>query len=460
MRTRMFLLAASLSAPGLVQANDLMQIYDLAVQNDMTLQAAIYQRDAAIEAYPQARAALLPQISGGFDYTNVDSEQTVKSSTPGFGGTTTTKGTNQSLSVGLSQSILNLESIRLLQQASRQAALAETTLRSAEQNLMLRVSQAYFALLGARDNLRSAQAEQAALERQLEQARKRFDVGLSAITDVQEAQARYDLTVATVIQAQQTLSAAEEALIEITGKPLLSANGLVDEIPLPGPDPSKVEEWVEEAKKDNLDLLAAELGFEAAQIGVQVARSRHLPTVDLTAGYSDSTSETGAFPTDYNSTSVGVSVTLPIFTSGLIHSQVKQAIATREQRQAQFAGTQRLVERTTRDAYQAVVTGISRVKAFKQAVVSSTTALDASETGLEVGARTAVDVLNAEQQLYAAQRNFYQSRYDYLQSVLRLKAASGRLAVKDLQEIDQLLVLSLPTAEAEAAPPAEDAAAQ
>lgn len=440
MRLSLCLLTTALAVPGLAHASELMRVYDLAVQNDMTYRAAQFARDAAVEARPQARAALLPQLNGSYNYGYSDSESTLKTDNPALSGTTKNSGTDESLNLRLNQALFDLERWQRLRQAGEQVALAQATYRSAEQGLLLRVARAYFGVLGAQDRLRSAQAEQTAVERQLEQARKRFEVGLSAITDVQEAQARFDLTVAQEIQALQELDSARFALAEITGQPIGDPAALQENIPLPAPDPADIERWVRYAEEGNLDLLAAQLSHTAATRGVGAAKARHLPTVGLTADYTDSARESGTFPTESTSASVGIGVTIPLFASGATQSAVRQAVATREQRAAELDGARRVVERSTRDAYQGAVTGAARVKAFKQAVVSSTTALEASETGLEVGARTAVDVLNAQQQLYAAQRNYLQSRYDYLLSVLHLKAAAGRLTQTDLAEIDRLLV--------------------
>ncbi len=452
MRLSPCLLTALLVLPGLAQANDLMRVYDLAVENDTTYRAARYARDASVEAKPQARAVLLPQLTADYNYGYADTTGTVQQQdiNPDTGETSVVTreignyGTDETISVTLTQSLFSLESWRRLQQADRQVALAQAVYRSEEQGLLLRTSEAYFAVLGARDALRSTQAEKEAVERQLEQASKRFEVGLSAITDVQEAQARYDLTVATELEAQLALSAAERALAEITGGSPGEVASLQEDIPLPAPNPDSADQWVQAASESNLDLLAAQLNFDIAARGVQVAKAGHLPTVGVQGSYRDNTSESGSFPQDTESSSVILGVTVPLFSGGSTQSLVRQAIATREQRGAQREGAGRLVERTTRDAYQGVVTGSARVKALKQAVISNTTALEASETGLEVGTRTAVDVLNAQQQLYLAQRNFYQSRYDYLLSVLRLKAAAGRLNPLDLQEIDRLLVERTP----------------
>lgn len=439
MRLPACLIGLVLALPGAVQANDLIRVYDLAVQNDASFRAARYARDAAVEARPQARAALLPQINGSYDYGYSDSSGSVDQ-----GGGVTRQignyGTDETLSVSLSQSVFSLANWQTLRQSSEQVALAQAVYRNNEQALSLRVAEAYFGVLSATDALRSTEGENKAVERQLEQAKRRFEVGLSAITDVQEAQARYDLTVANVLQAQQALSVAQQALAEITGTAPAGIAALQDEIPLPAPQPADIEAWVQAALDGNLDLVAATLNLTIAERGVGVAKARHLPTVDLQAGYRDNTSESGSFPQDTTGTSVGVGISVPIFAGGATQSAVRQALATRGQREAEREGSERLVARTTRDAYQAVITNVSRVKAFKQAVLSSTTALEASETGLEVGTRTAVDVLNAQQQLYLAERNYYQSRYDYLLSVLRLKSAAGKLTVQDLAEIDRLLV--------------------
>lgn len=439
MRLRACLIGLTLALPGTVLANDLMRVYDLAVQNDAAFRAARYQRDAALEARPLARAALLPQISGAYDYGYSESSGTVNQGAAGI-RTIDNNGTSETLSVSLNQSLFSLANWQTLSQSSEQVALAHAVFRNNEQALALRVAEAYFGVLAAADALRSTEAENKAVERQLEQAKRRFEVGLSAITDVQEAQAAYDLTVANVLGAQQALSVAQQALAEITGSVPASTAPLQEDIPLPAPNPADIEAWVRAALDGNLDLVAARFNFNIAERGVSIAKSRHLPTVDLQAGYRDSTSESGSFPQDTTGSSVGIGVSIPLFAGGATQAAVRQAVATRGQREAERDGSSRFVERTTRDAYQAVITNASRVKAFKQALLSSTTALEASETGLEVGTRTAIDVLNAQQQLYLAERNYYQSRYDYLLSVLRLKSAAGKLTPQDLAEIDRLLV--------------------
>ncbi|ULQ45630.1 TolC family outer membrane protein [Flagellatimonas centrodinii] len=421
--------------PAVAGANELLTVYDRALTQDATLQAAGHARDAAAQAYPQARAALLPQLSAGYGYAYTDSETELQGQPP-----QTRDGTNRSLDVTLNQALFDWSAFQQLDQASQQVALADSQYLAARQDLALRVAQAYFGVLSANDTLRSATAENEAVGRQLEQAKERFEVGLSAITDVQEAQARFDLTVAQLIDAERAVQAANEALVEITGARAAGVSQLQDEIPLPAPAPADSAAWVDAAREGNLALLGSRYIVAAAEAGVKVARGAHLPTVGARASYSDSTSETGVFPADTTQESYGVQVTLPLFSGLAVQSRVHQARSTLEQRRSELDGTVRNVERQTRDAYQAVVAGAARTKALKQAVVSSRTALEASETGLEVGTRTAIDVLNAQQQLYLAERNYLQARYDYLLAVLTLKAVAGRLGRDDLAEIDALLV--------------------
>ncbi|HUP93008.1 MAG TPA: TolC family outer membrane protein [Solimonas sp.] len=437
---RGLLCASALAAPA-AQAKELLQVYELARQNDTVVHAAEFARDAAVEVRPQARALLLPQISGTYGYNKTHEKGTQEA----FGSPAApfdSRGTNDGLTVTLNQSVFNWEYWRRLSQSSDQVALAQTNYRAAEQNLVLRSADAYFNVLSAADALRSAEAENQAVQRQLEQANKRFEVGLSAITDTQEAQARYDLTVATVIEARQLLDSAKLALAEITGTAANPIAPLQDDFPLPAPSPADVNAWIGSAGERNLDLVASRLIADIADKEVDVAWARHLPTVGAQAQYGDATSSNSFRSADSKSDSYGIQVNVPIFAGGATQSQVRQARATREQRITELEGRRRLVERQTRDAYQGVLASAARVKALKQAVLSNTTAMDASETGLQVGARTAVDVLNAQQLLYVAQRNYYRSRYDYLLAVLRLKAAAGKLGVDDLAEIDRLLVQS------------------
>ncbi len=421
------------------QANELVRLYQAALDTDTRLQISAAARDAAGYAKPQAFGALLPQINGGYDFTRNIQEQTT-TGLPCSGTQFNCKFyfNTKGLSVVLNQTIFDYGVLRRLSLADRQAAAGESAYRSARQALALRVAEAYFGVLAADDNLRFAIAENQANERSLEQARQRFQVGLSAITDVQEAQARYDLTVAQKILAEQTVSDARNALTEIVGTAPGAVVPLVEDIALNGPDPADVNRWVKSALNDNLDLATAQLQADIASSQIEIARAGHFPKVGLTAQYQDG-SQGGRFSSEQTQESIGLQLSVPIYAGGAVQAAVNAAAATQRQKVAELETARRQVERLTRSAYQGVLTGIAQVKALKQAVVSNTTALEASEVGLQVGARTSLDVLNAQRELYRAQSNYSKSRYDYLLNVLRLKQAAGRLGEPDLQEVDRLL---------------------
>lgn len=422
--------------PMVAQANELLRVYDLALKNDTALDAAGNARDAALEVKPQALAPLLPQVGAGYSKSKTYDDTT--SSNPLLGNGKSDYNTSN-LSLSLNQSVFDLSAFQTLSRSNDQAALAVAAYRAAEQGLALRTAQAYFNVLASTDNLRSSEAQKQAVEQQLEQSQKRFEVGLSAITDVQEAQARHDLAVALVIADQQVLSSSKESLSEITGGPIATLAMLQEDFPLPSPDPVNVENWVTSAEAGNYDVLIAGLTAEIARKTVNIAWSKHLPTLGLQGQYSDS-ERGGNSAVEQTQKSVGALLSVPIFSGGATQSVIRQADYTYQQRLAELEGKKRSVQSQTRNAFQGVLTGAARVKALKQAVLSSTTALDASQMGLQVGARTSIDVLNAQQQLYSAQRDYAKSRYDYLLNVLNLKAAAGKLSVRDLAEIDRLLI--------------------
>ena len=420
-----------------VDANDLLDTYRKALDQDTTLAAAKYARDAAIEARPQAFASLLPQLNAQGSFAQSNTEFTTSSVQVGSGRRTYyNNGLNYQ--VTLTQTIWSFEQWRLLKQADSRVALAEATYRSAQQDLILRVAQAYFNVLAASDNVRTSTSEKAATERQLQQAQKRFEVGLAAITDVQEAQAAFDTSSATLITADRTLQNARRALGEITGDYGDQAHGLIEEIPTPAPDAS-VDQWLDTAKQSNYALQIAELNAEVAKKAVGVAYARHYPSLQLQGSYGVNTNSSD-FQGDSKQSSIGVGLNVPIFSGGLIQSQVRQAAASQSQAEAQLEGSRRSIERQTRDAYQGVISGVASVRANLQAVKSNQTALESSQVGLQVGTRTEVDVLNTLRNLYVAQRSYYQSRYDYLISVLTLKQQAGRLTEADLADVDRLVL--------------------
>ena len=432
-----FSLLGLLATPGLAVAYDLVDIYDLAVQNDTQLEAQAHALDAALQSKPIARSNLFPQLTGSGSIGRQRNE--ITTSVNGQDVTSSSSSDPYSYGLSLSQVVYDHSMWVRLRQANDTIASAQADYAAARQDLVLRVAQAYFDVLASRDTLRFSQAENEAVSRQLEQSKQRFDVGLAAITDVQEAQARYDLTVANALQAEQDLSTARQALAQIIKVRELPLARLQDEIPLPAPTPDDPEAWVDAALDDNLSLLSAKIQSEIARKDINISKSGHYPTLSIDG--SQRYSEVSGFNSgEQESSSISLNLNVPIFSGFGVRADVRRASSVYEQRRSELEGTERQVERDTRVAYQGVITGSARVKALKQAVVSNQTAYEASDVGLQVGTRTNVDVLDAQQQLYSAQRDYARARYDYLISVLQLKAAAGRLGENDLVEINRLLI--------------------
>ncbi|HET9693257.1 MAG TPA: TolC family outer membrane protein, partial [Steroidobacteraceae bacterium] len=347
----------------------------------------------------------------------------------------------------LTQTVFRWDQWQELKRADATVAVAEANFRAAQQNLLVRVSTAYFDVLAAEDTLLAAQATLEALARQLEQADKRFEVGLIAITDVQEARAAHDSATAGVIAAKRTLATTQEVLRELTNETYTTLAKPAEQMPLNQPEPADEQGWVERALDNNLSVIAARLETEVAARDVKVAQSGHFPTVELFATYnefdSDATQTNNGItqPADATQTEdmVGVQVTVPIFSGGATHSRVRESVYLQRAAREKLEGTMRSAERETRDAYLGVLAEKARVQALAQAVKSSQTALEATEAGFEVGTRTTVDVLASRRTLFEAQRDYARSRYDYLINIVRLESAAGGLVQDDLATINSFL---------------------
>jgi outer membrane protein len=433
-------------------------------------------RLAAREARPQALAALLPQLSGtagatrdhqsGIETqlfsvpspTNPNISTLVAAQLPD-----TTDTTTYQWGLNLRQNVFSWANWMQLKEAGREVAQAEANYAAAEQQLILRTAQAYFAVLTAIDTLAADQASLEAISHQLDQANKRFEVGLIAITDVEDAKAARDTAAATVIAAKRTLATSEDQLQEITGQKYEALAKPDDNMPLSNPQPADETRWVNISLEQNLSLISSRLAAEIARDNVRVAIGGHLPTLDVVAGrsYQQSNADEsfGAAPgtppsafsdvfNKSNDRQIGLQFTLPIFSGGLTQSKVRQAeyqwIAAKEG----VVQSSRATERQTRDAYLGVISGIARVQALRQALESNHTSLKATEAGYEVGTRTSVDVLNARRLLVQAQTDYATSRYDYIVSVLQLRLAAGNLDRTQLTELNGWLTISAPTSPA------------
>lgn len=457
---RPLVLALALSLlPTLASAEDLLQTYELARQGDPQLSAAEANRLATKEDRIQARAALLPSLSGNVRLTR--SRTTSDGNNGSDGGVDLPSGamfksdtTNRSSGLSASQMLYNRASIKTYQGQNVLSEASDFTLESANQELITRTSAAYFDVLVKLENLAAAEAAETALQKQFDYASKRLDVGLAPITDVHEARAQYDSARAGTITARNAVEDAYQALSQITGQPVRTLKALPADFKPALPESRNVESWVDNAVQNNPALHAQQLQVEAAEIGVETARAGHWPTLSLTGGYGDNASwgdrtfmgATRNAPGNSNyGPSIGIELSVPIYAGGRIQSGVRQALARRDAAQDELERQKRQLVRTTRNAYQTLVAGISEVEARRLALVSAQAAYDASQVGLEVGTRTVLDVLNNQRTLLQAQQAYATAKYNYLQNRLLLEQAAGSLDVSDVQEINRLLTADAAT---------------
>ncbi len=416
-------LLLSIAAPA--GAVDLLQAYRDALASDPALKGADAARLATAETRPQAQAALLPNIGAALQQ-NRDYGVNAPAGTP-------SSYDSHTYGLTLTQPIYREDSFARLRQSGAIVSQADADYANAEQELIQRVATRYFAVLAAADNLRFSRAEKNAVGRELEQAKRRFDVGLTTIVDVHEAQARYDLTVSQEIAAENLLADTREALRAVTGQHYDELDELGERLPLEGPKPASADAWIDQALEQNPQVLSARFGVEAARDGVDIQRAGHLPTLDLVASRYDTDRGLGE-AANTTGNRIGLQLNIPIFEGGAVNSRTRQAAHQHEAAKQQLEGVQREITRQVRDAYRGQQAAISQVKALRQALVSNRSSLEATRAGLEVGTRTIVDVLDAERELYRAERDYARARYDYVLNRLRLRQAAGHLSEVDLQE--------------------------
>jgi len=415
-------------------AEDLVTVYGLALKNDAELMIAESNYLTAIEALPQARSGRKPQISLNASGTTRESDNSET-------------GDNDSETVGyslnLTQSLYDTEIQGDINVAEANSAAELARLKSTRQALILRVAVTYFSILAAEDNVEFAYAERTAIGRQLEQAQKRFEVGLIAITDVQEAQARFDTAEADAILAENILDNAFQSLVVITADSSIEELApLGDDLKLSFPDPITAEPWVLLALKNNLDLIAVQQDLNAARFERDKNSRSGYPTLDLTASYADNDVDGDEVRGDFqqDDLTLGIELQVPLYTGGRISAEQAQAESNFVSAKNTLLLQTRLASQQSRTAYLDVVSGISQVRALKQALDSSNIALAATQAGFDVGTRTSVDVLISLRETYRAERDYARSRYDYLLNKLRLKQAAGILQEDDLFEINLWLI--------------------
>jgi len=426
--------------PVFAQADNLLDAYRNATASDPQLRQAEAAYHAAQQAKPEARAGILPQLGLSASVVRDRQEITsISSSIPGFQPSTfysTTKGYD----LNLSQALYRHDLFVQLDEADATIAQAAANYESAQLNLAVRVAQRYFNVLAAADNLDFAQAEKKANQHLLEQAKQRFEVGLIAITDVHEAQAAYDLSVAREITADNQLAVTKEELREVTGKFQAKLQPLKDDVTLPTPQPTNVEKWVDTALHQNFQLLAAQAAVDKAKQDVELNRAGHYPQLDIVAsyGYSDVGASLFGGSKTYDG-KIGLQLNMPLYQGGGTTSRVKAAQFRLSQAKEAYEQQRRATDRQTRNAYLTVIDTLNSVNALKQALVSTQSALEATQAGYDVGTRTIVDVLQSQSNVFDAQRNYAKARYNYVVSSLQLKEAAGMLQTADVEEINRWL---------------------
>ncbi|HST26887.1 MAG TPA: TolC family outer membrane protein [Rudaea sp.] len=440
-------------------AEDLMQIYQQAQQADPTLATAGANKGASEAGVGIARAPLLPQLGASLSYGHSDSRSSSISPQPIGNGDYAlvpvignSQGRSRAAQATLTQSLFDWGNISRLRSARANAHGADANYDAAVQDLIVRTSSAYFGVLTADDQLTFAKSNEKALAKQLDQAEQRFKVGLSAITDVQQARANYDSARAQTIQAQNGVDTARETVAQITGRDFGDLKKLRDDLPLEKPNPDNLQAWVDLALKQSPVLAFSQFSLTAAQDNVSASRAGHLPTLSASlvrtdtpswgsGGRSFGDSTLANIPGNgwSGDTTIGVTLNVPLFTGGLVNSQVHQALYQRDAAQDQLELNRRGVIAGTRNAYRAVLAGISEVEANKQAVASAEKSLEATEAGFEVGTQTIVNVLLAQQAVFQAQSAYSLARHQFVLSGLQLKQAAGEVSIKDVEAVNALL---------------------
>ncbi len=420
-------------------AQSLLDLYESARAYDATWQSAKAQYDANLFRAEQARAGILPSanLGAGVSRSNFDSTVT--------GAPLTERSfTNQSATVSASQPLYRPANFATYEQGKRQVELAQAQLNAASQDLIIRVSQAYFDVLAAQDTLTFVRAQKAAVAEQLASAKRNFEVGTSTITDTREAQARYDLVIAQEIAAENDLRVKKLALDSLVGKPEVQPQPLAIPAEVPAPQPPDVNVWVQQAEERSPSIQQAKTAVEIAQLETEKAKAGHKPTLDLTASYNVSRNPNGSTTIGAanrsNIGTVGVSFNLPLFAGFATQNRIRETLSLEEKAQADLEATRRAVAQATRTAFFGVVSGQGQVKALEAAETSSQSALEANRLGYQVGVRINIDVLNSQSQLYQTKRDLAQARYNVLLGHLKLRQANGSLMPEDLTQLNAMLV--------------------
>lgn len=421
-------------------AEDLLDVYRLAQENDAQLKGAEAARLAVLESKPQSEALLLPNISASANTTANQLDISQPASAAGV-----THFNSNGYSLTLTQPVYHRDTYVQLRQADARIAQAEATYSATEQELMTRVATAYFDVLAAQDTLAFVRAQKVAVSEQLSFAKRNFEVGTTTVTDSREAQARYDLVIAQEIAAENDLRVKRLALDQLVGISGADPRPLALPVPLPTVQPDNVTTWVDTARDQQPGVRQAAIALDIARLETKKAETGHLPTVDLQVGYNvtrnpNGTVQSPGLNSRTNSASVGVALNLPLFAGFAVQNRVKETLALEEKAAADLETTRRNVAQATRAAFFGVQSGLGQVKALEAAEASSQSALDANKLGYQVGVRINIDVLNAQSQLFQTKRDLAQARYNVLLGTLKLRQAAGTLTQQDIEAINALLI--------------------
>jgi outer membrane protein len=431
---RIALALATLAALGPASAADLLAVYHDAQVSDPVYQSARAQYAATLETLPQARAGYLPLVAGSAsifrNYVDPQIAQDVSYTTHVY-------------AVTLSQPIFRLQNWIAIDQAKQQVLQAEAVLAGAQQDLMLRVAQAYFDVLLAQDNVALSETQSVAISEQLAQAKRNFEVGTATIVDTLDAQARYDQTVAKAISDKNDLEVKRRALQALIGVLPEALTPLREPLQLGEPKPNDIEAWVKSSQDSSYAIANARANLEIFRKEVDRQRAAHLPTLDLSGSFSRATNPSSSIPgvigATANTSAIGLTLSIPLYSGGIIQSRVRQALANRDRAVQDLENAQRTIAQSVRTNFLNVTSGISQVRALEQALASTQSQLDSTILGRDVGVRTSVDVLNAQQAVFQTRRDLQQARYNFLLSNLRLKAATGTITESDIEEVNRTL---------------------
>ena len=428
-------LALSAAFAGSVQAQSLLSLFETARNFDATFKAAQSQYSANLAKGEQAKALLMPTIGLSANVNKTEVEQVASN--------LTANAQSKSATLSASQPLYRPANFASYQQGQRQLELASVQLKAAEQDLMVRLSQAYFDVLISRESLDFVKAQKLAVSEQLAAAKRNFEVGTSTITDAREAQARYDLVLAQEIAADNDLRIKRLALNQLVGLNNIEPKSLSSKAKLTGPEAQSLEQWVKQSSESNPSVLQSRTALDIAKLETAKAEAGHKPTLDLVAGYTPTRYKDGkglnASQVDTNTNSVTLSFNMPLFAGFATQNRIKETVALEDKARSDLEAAQRAVAQATRSAYFGLQSGLGQVNALQAAEASSQSALDANKLGYQVGVRINIDVLNSQSQLFQTKRDLAKARYDVLLGQLKLRQATGTLTEADLAAINALL---------------------